>query len=89
MKCVKCVVSGRVQGVFYRQSTLRQAKQLGINGWVRNLANGDVEVLACGDAEVVEEFEAWLWRGPVNAKVTEVETVEVNQTPPKDFSVKY
>lgn len=59
--CLRCTVSGRVQGVFYRASTRHAALDLGVVGWVRNLADGSVEVLACGDAAAVEKLREWLW----------------------------
>lgn len=74
--CRRYVVTGRVQGVFYRQSTLEQAEQLGIKGWVRNLDNGDVECLACGDDSLLDRFELWLHEGPARAEVTNVKRSE-------------
>ena len=49
MVCKKCLVGGRVQGVFYRATAARRARELGIRGHARNLPDGHVEVLACGD----------------------------------------
>jgi acylphosphatase len=78
MKCCRrYVVKGRVQGVFYRQSTLEQAEQLDIKGWVRNLDNGDVECLVCGDDEQLDSLESWLNQGPPSAKVSQVKRFEV------------
>lgn len=76
--CVRCEISGRVQGVWYRQSTLRMAEALALTGWVKNLPDGNVELLACGNKEDVEKLKNWLWQGPVNAEVTDVkcETIE-------------
>ena len=73
MICKKCVVGGRVQGVFYRATAARRAQELGIHGHARNLPDGRVEVLACGDSEVVEAFVSWLWIGSSACKVTSVE----------------
>lgn len=70
--CVICLVSGRVQGVAFRAATRRQALALGVTGWARNLPDGRVEVLACGEAEQVEKLCGWLWRGPPLAYVTDV-----------------
>lgn len=70
--CHKCVVTGRVQGVFYRHSTSQEAIKRGITGWVRNLPSGEVECLICGEEAVVLEMIEWLKRGPPAAKVTEV-----------------
>ncbi|MDX1508087.1 MAG: acylphosphatase [Woeseiaceae bacterium] len=65
-------ISGRVQGVFFRDSTRKVAESLGLTGYARNLPDGDVEVLACGDAAKIEELEAWLHEGPPLSRVTEV-----------------
>ena len=75
----RCLVAGRVQGVFYRASTREQARALGIEGHALNLPDGRVEVLMVGSPEAVERLEAWLWEGPSGARVTEVvcETVPV------------
>ncbi|MCB1831770.1 MAG: acylphosphatase [Chromatiaceae bacterium] len=70
--CVKCLVSGRVQGVFFRASTREQALSLGITGYARNLADGRVEVMACGENSAVSQLRNWLTRGPVAAQVTAV-----------------
>jgi len=75
--CRRCVVTGRVQGVFFRQSTLEQAEQLGIKGWVRNLDNGNVECIICGENNLLEQMVAWLRQGPPSAKVTHLEIVEM------------
>lgn len=71
-RCVHYRVRGRVQGVFYRGSTEARARQLGLTGWVRNDENGDVEMIACGDAAALKALEEWLWRGPAHAQVKDV-----------------
>jgi acylphosphatase len=73
MICKRCVVGGRVQGVFYRATAARRAQELGIRGHARNLPDGRVEVLACGERPVVEAFVSWLWIGSSACKVTSVE----------------
>lgn len=70
--CVRCLVGGRVQGVFYRASTQGVARQLGLSGYARNLPDGRVEVLACGQHESVERLRNWLWEGPPMARVDSV-----------------
>lgn len=70
--CVRCVVSGRVQGVWFRGSTRDKARSLGIRGYANNQPDGRVEVLACGDPAAVDRLRAWLWQGPPQAYVTEV-----------------
>lgn len=66
------LVSGRVQGVFFRVSARDTARALGLSGWVRNTPQGKVELIACGDVAALQEFEAWLWQGPAQAQVTAV-----------------
>lgn len=75
--CRKCVISGRVQGVFFRHATFQRAQELGLKGWVRNLYNGDVECLVCGENESVNLLCEWLKKGPPAAKVLSVTTEEV------------
>ena len=64
---------GRVQGVGFRYAACDEAERLGLTGWVRNLPNGDVEALACGDSEALQAFERWLWKGPRAARVRDVQ----------------
>ncbi|HEY1314165.1 MAG TPA: acylphosphatase [Steroidobacteraceae bacterium] len=66
------LVFGKVQGVFFRQSTRLEAERLGIRGIARNLSDGSVEVLAHGAADALEELRVWLQRGPAHARVEEV-----------------
>lgn len=73
--CVLIWVYGSVQGVGFRYSTQREALQLGLTGYARNLDDGGVEVLACGEAEQVEKLIAWLKAGgPRSARVDRVLT---------------
>lgn len=84
----RCLVSGRVQGVYYRASAQQRARAAGIAGHARNLADGRVEVLACGEERPVLEFIEWLWVGPSAAKVLEVrvEVIELHPAErPADF----
>jgi len=78
MICRRSFVSGRVQGVFYRATCVRKAQSLGLTGFARNLADGRVEVLACGEAAALDALVAWLWEGSPASKVTAVETSEVD-----------
>jgi acylphosphatase len=71
------LVSGRVQGVWFRQSTCEQAEANGLVGWVKNLPDGRVEALLCGEASAVYLVEAWLNQGPPLATVAEVVSEEV------------
>ncbi|MGZ6125704.1 MAG: acylphosphatase [Myxococcales bacterium] len=74
------VVTGRVQGVFYRHSAQQEAMRLGLVGEVRNLPDGSVEVIAEGPRDRLEEFVAWCRRGPPSA---EVENVRVRWSAPR------
>ena len=69
---VKIIVSGLVQGVYFRAATRQQARQLGIAGWVKNCRDGSVEVLAEGDSEKLEQLITWCRKGPAGAVVEEV-----------------
>jgi len=73
----RCFVSGRVQGVFYRASTRQRANTLGVTGYARNLPDGRVEVLACGQPEAVHTLVEWLWEGSPASNVTGVDVQEV------------
>ncbi len=86
--CLRCLVSGRVQGVWYRASTQQQASLLGLTGYARNLADGRVEVLACGEKEALSALEAWLWQGPRAARVAEVSCSAADETPLQGFITK-
>lgn len=66
-------ISGRVQGVYFRASTRAKALELGLDGWVRNLPDGRVEVLASGEPDGLAQFERWLWQGPERAQVADVQ----------------
>jgi acylphosphatase len=78
MICRRSFVSGRVQGVFFRATCVRKAQSLGVRGFARNLDDGRVEVLACGEAAAVEALIAWLWEGSPASKVAAVETTDVD-----------
>lgn len=73
-KAVHALVSGAVQGVGYRQTCRQVARSLGLVGWVRNLADGRVEVFAQGGDEEVDRLVGWLWTGPGPARVAGVES---------------
>ena len=86
--CRRFAVTGRVQGVFFRDSTRRKAESLGLTGYARNLPDGSVEVLACGAVEGLDELGAWLKKGPRMAAVEGVEAMPVDDVdPPRDFTV--
>jgi acylphosphatase len=73
MICKKCLVGGRVQGVYYRATAARRAQDLAISGYARNLPDGRVEVLACGEDAAVSAFVKWLWIGSSASRVTSVD----------------
>ncbi len=68
----RLVISGRVQGVWYRESMRREALRLSVDGWVRNCADGTVEAVICGPSAQVEALLAWTRTGPPLARVSEV-----------------
>ncbi|MDP2821024.1 MAG: acylphosphatase [bacterium] len=71
-------VFGRVQGVFFRDAAKRQAQKLGLFGWVRNLNDGSVEILAEGKKEALEKMINWVKQGPILAKVEKIKTEQGN-----------
>ncbi len=83
-----CWVSGRVQGVYYRGAAAARARELGISGYARNLADGRVEVLAWGEERAVEAFVGWLWIGSSASSVIAVEVTDAPggaDQPPEGF----
>ena len=70
------IVSGRVQGVFFRASTCEEAQRLGLRGWVRNLPNGSVEVLAEGETNKLDALKSFCRQGPPYARVDHLEVFE-------------
>ena len=90
LKRVHVFVSGRVQGVGSRWTTLDVARQLKITGWVRNLPDGRVEVMAEAEEEKLKQFIEFLRRGPRYAKVKGVEVKWLDSTGEfKEFKMKY
>lgn len=73
IKTEKVVIKGRVQGVWYRNWTVDNAKELGLNGWVRNRRDGSVEALFSGSPDAVQEMQLRCRRGPRDAVVTGLE----------------
>lgn len=85
--CLKFIVTGRVQGVFFRASTREVAESLNLSGHAINLPDGSVEVLACGSSEALERLYDWLKKGPRHASVASVESVDVPCSKPTGFTV--
>lgn len=88
MKTIHALISGKVQGVFFRQSTQKKARQLSISGWVKNLTDGRVELMATGDDANIAAFCAWLKQGPRLASVDAVAIHDVETQPFVEFSVR-
>lgn len=82
------VISGNVQGVGYRAFTRHAAREIGVTGWARNLANGDVEVHANGSPTQLDDFEARLRQGPRWGEVRSVAVVEVTVTSHSEFDIR-
>jgi acylphosphatase len=83
-----CLISGKVQGVFFRANTQKKAKALQINGWVKNLASGHVEVYGSGAPQAIAEFREWLKHGPKKANVTTLQDLVSPYEEFKDFSIR-
>lgn len=71
--CVHLIISGRVQGVGYRAFTKSRATKLNVNGWVRNLTNGNVEAVISGPEQIVDEMLEDLRRGPIASHVSDIQ----------------
>jgi len=85
----RIIVTGRVQGVFFRASTVQRATALGVSGWVRNLPDGRVEIVAEGASDAVDTLISWARRGPEAARVL---STSVHDEPPRGesgFGVRY
>lgn len=75
--------------MFYRAATQETARRLGLTGWVRNLADGNVELIARGDTEKLKELEQWLWQGPPRARVAQVYATDADAQTFTDFTIAY
>jgi acylphosphatase len=83
-------VSGRVQGVFFRQNTLEKAKALGLKGWVKNTKDGKVEAVFEGEREKIEKILEWMRKGPPLARVDGLEIKwEDFKSEFDDFEIRY
>ncbi|MEX0900382.1 MAG: acylphosphatase [Gammaproteobacteria bacterium] len=89
MRTVRCIVTGRVQGVWFRGSTQKEAQRFGVTGWALNRDDGSVEVVAHGDDAAVNALVAWLHKGPRLARVdaVQVEPAET-KSPLTTFEVR-
>lgn len=86
MPAARFLVSGRVQGVFFRASTRDEARALGLAGSATNLADGRVEVIAEGGAPALDALERWLWQGPPAARVTAVTRERIDEAARRGFT---
>ena len=87
-RCVRARITGRVQGVGFRYATLREAQRAGVAGWVRNLADGRVEVWAEGESGDVDRLLDWLRKGPRFAGVERVEQAEGEPAGVRGFDIR-
>lgn len=85
--CVKFTVSGVVQGVGFRYSTAHEGKAIGATGYAKNLPNGDVEVIICGNEEQVIHMESWLKKGPRTSTVERVLRESISFKPFSGFKI--
>lgn len=76
--CKQCFVSGRVQGVFYRDTTRQHAEKLQLTGYAKNLIDGRVEVVVCGPEESVDNLCEWLWTGSEYSNVSNVDCQKID-----------
>ena len=84
-KIVHVLISGSVQGVWFRAWTVQEASARGLDGWVRNRRDGDVEALFCGPADKVDDMIRACHRGPESARVSNVEVTEEREAPQPGF----
>jgi acylphosphatase len=87
MQTVHLVIKGKVQGVFFRASTKDKANELGIKGWVKNMPDGNVEVLAAGNKDQLENFIEWCRRGPTQAIVSDVVVSDAEESFLNEFRI--
>ena len=85
----RALVHGHVQGVAFRHHTKTLAREIGLTGWVRNVANGDVEAWVEGEERDVERFLAWIEKGPPSARVTGVDVETVAPAGHVQFKVRF
>ena len=85
----RATVHGRVQGVWYRDTCARVARALGVKGWVRNLPDGSVQVVAEGARDEVDALLEWCHDGPPRADVTGIDVVDELPAGERDFRVRY
>jgi acylphosphatase len=87
MKTISIGVKGKVQGVFFRQSTKEKAVELGVSGYVKNESDGSVKILATGNTAELDKLVEWCWEGPARASVSSVEVNEITLTAFQGFVI--
>jgi acylphosphatase len=87
MRTISILVSGKVQGVFYRQSTREKAREIGVTGEVRNLPNGNVQIIATGSEQALDALVSWCKLGPERAIVDQVQTSDLELKNFSDFKI--
>jgi acylphosphatase len=85
MPCLHLFITGRVQGVWFRESMRQEALRLGATGWVRNTPDGRVEAVICGEQPILEKLLKWSEKGPPMAEVASVDTASVPEEPLSGF----
>lgn len=83
MPTMRLLIKGKVQGVFFRATAIEVAEELGVQGWVRNTLDGEVEVMVSGTVDQLQKYIDWCKRGPRRAVVTDV---VVSNEPETDFA---
>lgn len=78
-KQIQIIVTGKVQGVFFRNYALQKATQLGIDGFIKNMPDGSVYIEAVGEDDLLSLLIDWCYNGPPQAQVTNVEVKEMNE----------
>ncbi len=89
MKCAHIIVTGKVQGVFFRDNTRKKAAELGLTGYVKNMPDGDVEIVAEGDENKINELVKFVEKGPGIARVAGVKVKHKEPENFKGFEMKY
>jgi acylphosphatase len=87
LQTISVIVKGKVQGVYYRQSTREQARVFQITGTVKNLQDGSVEIIATGSSEQLKQFTTWCRQGPSRAVVTDLIITPLSLQSFNDFSI--
>ena len=85
--CIRCLVSGHVQGVWFRAATQARARVLGLTGCARNLPDGRVEVVASGEHDNLQQLRGWLDNGPPAARVSHVACDTITDPDYSDFTI--